>query len=56
MSCSLLFTQDFIFHQPYLTINTFWVIFSIAAIGLGLGTAIGVFILFAVQVSRLLCV
>ena len=50
-SRNLLFTQDFIFHQPYLTISTFWVIFSIAAIGLGLGTTIGVFILFAVQVS-----
>ena len=44
--------QDFIYHQPYLTINMFWVIFPIAGIGLAIGTAIGVFILFAVQVSE----
>ena len=32
----------------------FWVIFPIAGIGLAIGTAIGVFILFAVQVSAML--
>ena len=36
--------------RPYLKINTFWLIYTVAAIGLAIGTIIGVIILLAVQV------
>lgn len=43
--------QEFVYYRPYLTINTFWLIFVVASIGLAIGTTLGVILLFAVQVS-----
>ncbi|CAI8046676.1 Palmitoyltransferase ZDHHC6 [Geodia barretti] len=45
---------EFLYTRPYLKINTFWLIYVVGTVGLAIGTIIGVFILFLVQLKSIL--
>lgn len=47
-------SYEFLYIRPYLRINTFWLIYVVSTIGLAIGTTIGVFILFVVQLKSIL--